>query len=160
MYEWYSQPLVGKVPAGNLLLSADILFSRATYTRLSSIARLLKMSIFSERTFYRIQKSHVYPFLDAYYKHNQTVVAEILRDRGPLILSVDGCCDSPGYSAKYCTYSLMDNSTGLILDYSLVQVTETGISVAMEKEGLQRCLKYVLDELNLHIATLAMYVFK
>ena len=52
-------------------------------------------------------------------------------------------------------------STGLILDYSLVQVTETGISVAMEKEGLQRCINYVLDELNLHIATLAVvYVFK
>ena len=48
-------------------------------------------------------------------------------------MSSDGRCDSPGYSANYCTYSLMDNATGLILDYSLVQVTETGTSVAMDK---------------------------
>ena len=38
----------------------------------------------------------------------------------------------------------MDNASDLILDYSLVQVTETGSSVAMEKEGLERCLTNVL----------------
>lgn len=35
--------------------------------------------------------------------------------------------------------------TELILDYSLVHVTETGSSVAMETEGLQRCLIQVLS---------------
>ena len=38
----------------------------------------------------------------------------------------------------------MDNATDLILNYSLVQVTETGSSVTMEKEGLERCLTNVL----------------
>jgi len=42
--------------------------------------------------------------------------------------------DSPGYSAKYCTYTLMDSATDLILDYSLVQCTETSSAVAMEKK--------------------------
>lgn len=82
-------------------------------------------------------------------------MAEILRERGPLVLSGDGRCDSPGYCAKYCTYSLMDSATGLILDYSLVQVTETGSSVAMKKEGLQRGLSHVLIKLDLPIAILA-----
>ena len=39
----------------------------------------------------------------------------------------------------------MDNATNLILDYSLIQVTETGRSVTMETEGLRRCLTHVLD---------------
>ena len=70
-------------------------------------------------------------------------------------MSGDGRCDSPGYNAKYCTYSLMDSATGLIIDYSLVQVTETGTSVAMEKERLQRCLTNISDNFNLQVATLA-----
>ena len=40
----------------------------------------------------------------------------------------------------------MDSATDFILDYSLVQVTETGSSVAMEKEGLRRCLEKLLAQ--------------
>ena len=40
----------------------------------------------------------------------------------------------------------MDSATDLILDYSLVQVTETGSSVAMEKEGLRHYLEKVLAQ--------------
>ena len=42
--------------------------------------------------------------------------------------------------------ALTHNATDLILDYSLVQVTETGSSVTMEKEGLERCLTNVLGK--------------
>ena len=41
---------------------------------------------------------------------------------------------------------LMDSATDLILDYSLVQVSEMGSSVAMEKEGLQCCLNKLLTQ--------------
>ena len=154
-FTWHSQPLVGKAAAGNLLLSAAIVFSGSTYTTFANIANLINLSLFSDRTFYKIQQTRIFPIVNAYYNQNQTVVAEILRQQGPLVLSGDGRCDSPGYSAKYCTYSLMDNATGLIIDNSVVQVTETGTSVGMEKEGLQRCLTTVQERLNLKIATLA-----
>ena len=97
---------------------------------------------------YRIQEARLFPLVNSYYKDNQIVIAEMLRDSGPLIVSGDGRCDSPGYCAKYCTYSLMDNSSGLIIDYSLVQVTETGTSWTMERKGLRRCLTKVLSEFN------------
>ena len=71
-----------------------------------------------------------------------------------LHLSGDGRCDSPGYSAKYGTYSLMDSTTDLILDYSLVQVTDVGSSVAMEKEGLRRCLDKLLTQ-GVSVASIA-----
>ena len=38
----------------------------------------------------------------------------------------------------------MDSVSDLILDYNLAQSTETGSSVAMEKEGLRRCLDSLL----------------
>ena len=63
-----------------------------------------------------------------------------------LKLTGDGRCDSPGYSAKYCTYSLMDSATDLILNYKLIQPLETGSSVAMEKEGLRQSLNYMLEQ--------------
>ena len=63
-----------------------------------------------------------------------------------LHLSGDGHCDSPGYSAKYATYSLMDSATDLILGYSLVHVSETGSSVAKEKEGLRHYLNKLLTQ--------------
>ena len=38
--------------------------------------------------------------------------------------------------SKVHTYFLIDSATDLILDYSLIQVSVVGSSVAMEKEGL------------------------
>ena len=111
------------------------------------------MPIFSESTFHTLQKEYLYPVLHTTYVQQQQTVTEFLRGK-PLQLSGDGRCDSPGHSAKYCTYSLMDSVTDLILDYSLVQVTETGSSVAMEKEGLQRCLSNVLSS-GLQIESIA-----
>ena len=74
----------------------------------------------------------------------QDAVLESLRGND-LKLSGDGQCDSPGYSAKYCTYSLMNSASDLILDYKLIQSSENGSSVAMEKEGLRRSLNYLLE---------------
>ena len=38
----------------------------------------------------------------------------------PLVLCEDGRNDSPGYSAQYCTYSLMDASSNQILAMEVV----------------------------------------
>ena len=83
----------------------------------------------------------------------QNAILELLRGND-LKLSGDGLCDSPGYSAKYCTYSLMDSATGLILDYKLIQSSETSSSVAMEKEGLRQSLNYLLEQ-DVFINTIA-----
>ena len=74
----------------------------------------------------------MYAVVHTIYVRQQEAVVEYLRGN-QLHLSGDGHCDSPGYSAKCATHSLMDSATDLILDYSLVQVSETGSSVAMEK---------------------------
>ena len=50
----------------------------------------------------------------------------------------DGRCDSPGHSAKYGTYTLMDEKTNLIIEFSIVQVMEATSSNAMEYEGCKR----------------------
>ena len=142
---WQSQPMVRGMAAGNLLLSAAILLCGLTFTGIANLADVLNLAMFSERRFYDLQKDYVYPVVHTTYVRQQEAVIEYLRDN-QLHLSGDGRCDSPGYSAKYATYSLMDSATDLILDYSLVHVSETGSSVAMEKEGLRRCLDKLFDQ--------------
>jgi len=131
--QWQSQPVVRRIPAGNLLLAAAILLSGQTFT---SFADVLNLVMFGERHYYDLQREYVYPVVHTTYVRQKEAVVEYLRG-SQLHLSGDGHCNNPGYNAKYCTYSLMDSATDLILDYSLVQCTETGTSVAMEKEGLR-----------------------
>ena len=80
----------------------------------------------------------MFPVIHTNYVMQQDAVLEFLRGNN-LQLSGDTVW---GYSAKYCTYSLMDSATNLILDYKLIQSSETGSSVAVEKEGLRRSLNY------------------
>ena len=150
---WQSQPLIRDVGVGNLLVAAAILFCGLTFTDISNLAKLLNLAMFSESTFYRLQKEYLFPVIHTSYVMQQDAVLEFLRGND-FKLSGDSRCDSPGYSAKYCTYSLMDSATELILDYKLIQSSETGSSVAMEKEGLRRSLNYLLEQ-DVSINTIA-----
>ena len=150
---WQSQPL--DMGAGNLLLSTAILFCGLTFTRVANMAQLLNLAIFSESYFYRLQKEYLFPVIHTNYLMQQDAVLEFLRGEH-LYLSGDGRCDSPGYNVKYCSYSLMDSASDLILDYKLIQSSETGsyVAILMEKEGLRRCLNYLLDR-DVSIDTIA-----
>ena len=150
---WQSQPLIRDMGAGNLLVAAAILFCDLTFTGISNLAKLLNLAMFSESTFYRLQKEYLFPVIHTNYVMQHDAVLKFLRGND-LKLSGDGRCDSPGYSAKYCTYSLVDSATDLILDYKLIQSSETGSSVAMEKEGLRRSLNYLLEQ-GVSIVTIA-----
>lgn len=69
---------------------------------------------------------------------------DTLKDK-ELILSGDGRCDSPGKSAKFCTYSLMDLESGLILHTETVDKREVALqSPNMEREGFIRSMRYLL----------------
>jgi hypothetical protein len=57
-----------------------------------------------------------------------------------VVLGGDARCDSPGYSAKYGSYTLMDLVTKKILDFQLVQVCMSNLSYVeihvLEQSGL------------------------
>ena len=150
---WQSQPLVRDLGAGNLMVAAAILFCGLTFTGISNLAKLLNLAMFSESSFYRPQKEYLFPVIHTNYLMQQDAILEFFRGNN-LQLSGDGRCDSPGYSAKHCIYSLTDSDTDLILDCKLIQSLETGSSVAMEKKGLRRSLNYLLER-DVSIVTIA-----
>ena len=62
--KWNSQPLLNAMPAGNLLVSAAILFSGNTYTNINSFSNFCGLPIISETKFYDIQKQYLWPIVN------------------------------------------------------------------------------------------------
>ena len=50
------------------------------------------------------------------------MIEEFKTEKKKLMVGGDGRADSPGYSAKYGTYSLLELSCNKIVDFQLVQV--------------------------------------
>ena len=65
------------------------------------------------------------------------MVRQELVNKGAINVNGDGRCDSPGHSAKYGT--LMEDDSGKVVAFSVVQVCEVTSSNSMEKEGFKRC---------------------
>ena len=70
-------------------------------------------------------------------------------------LAGDGRNDSPGHTARYCVYTLMEETAKLIVDLEVVDKRETGgMSAAMEKLAISRLLRRLRDVLQIsHVVT-------
>ena len=58
--------------------------------------------------------------------------------------------DSPGFSAKYCAYILMDHYLDIITDLEVVDHCKAGgTSTVMEKIALKRLMKRIIEKLRM-----------
>ena len=80
---WDSQPKINsKMPAGNLMLAATILFTRNTFKPFQALASLLNLKIICESTFYTIQKEVFFPVVHkTWNSHQAEIVNELLRKK-------------------------------------------------------------------------------
>lgn len=75
-----------------------------------------------------------------------------LKDRvGPVTLAGDGRCDSPGHSAKYGTYTMLDVDSEKVVDFKVVSVCEVKNSNAMEKKEFIDTLN-TIEEVGVRVA--------
>ena len=128
---WQSQPYINKMPAGNLLLSAAILFSGAMISQTLRIFEILKMECFSRVTFHKHQKNYLIPVVIKKWKEEQEHVIQSLSgfDRG-LVLSGDGRSDSPGHCAIYGAFTVIEQHVNKVFDIQLVQVSAKNMMLA------------------------------
>ena len=75
-------------------------------------------------TFYRYQSLYFIPSIKLFWnQHQSEIIAQHMgRD---LVVFRDGQCDSPGSSAVFSTYTIMDNDSGDIL--SLITVAKAEV---------------------------------
>ena len=86
----------------------------------------MNIQIPSSSTFYKLQSSYLLPVIDSEYeKRKHAIIAKILLDAEAgqgIEICGDGRSDSPGYNAKYTSYSFMEDKTKLIIHFELLQV--------------------------------------
>lgn len=100
---------------------------------------VLGVQFFSETVFYDIQRSFLVPVVNNFYVNHSYAIGQKCQGK-KMWLSGDGRCDSPGYNAKYCSYTMMEMKSQEIITFDLVQVTQATSSVAMEKLGFKNCM--------------------
>lgn len=144
-YVWRSQPLVNKMVLGNLLIAAAIMFSGNTFSRMQQFAHFLNLGFPSESTYLAIQHKYLCPVINEAWLLERRVILDNFNVES-LVVSGDGRCDSPGFCAKYCTYTLMELDTRQIVDFKVIHVAEASSSVGMEKVGLERCIQSLKDD--------------
>lgn len=81
----------------------------------------MNLQMFSSWTYTRLQSLYVAPSATVALDSEQATLLQDIHNR-PVVLGGDARCDSPGYSAKYGSYTLMDLVTKKIVDFQLVQV--------------------------------------
>ena len=140
---WRSQSLVRGIAEGNLRLAAAVLFSGNTFSRMSSICSFAGIRFIAEKTYFRYQKDYLFGVVNEAWLTWRGKQISHLQGKECCLVG-NGRCDSPGHSAKYCTYTFQDQDTCEFIDFNVMQVTEVGSSNRMEK----RCFVNLLDKIE------------
>ena len=142
---WRSQPYVGSFPAGNIHMSSAILFSGSSIRKVLRMFASFNIAHISSRTFSRHQKSFLFPAIKSVWSEQQDFLLDKLRSLPGTVLGGDGRADSPGHSAKFGSYAMVDLHTNTVVDLQLVQSNEVGSSYHMELEGLKQSMEFFVS---------------
>ena len=105
-YTWRSQPLVlGKYPAGNILLSFATLMSGSSISKVLLLFRHMGLKIYCARTFFYHHWKFMFPLILQYWEKSRAVLIE-LKGIKDSIWAGDGRFDSMGHSAGHMSYSM------------------------------------------------------
>ncbi|XP_057297107.1 uncharacterized protein LOC130626005 [Hydractinia symbiolongicarpus] len=145
VFDWKSQPMLGKMPAFNLLLSSAIFCSGNTYERVKKVANFSGLNFVNQRTYYDVQRSLIIPTVNDHFVKNIASAREDSRGENEACLG-DGRFDSPGKSAKYCTYSLQSSASNKIVATTTIQTTTGKGSAPLELQGFKNCLEQLSSD--------------
>ncbi|KAG1674498.1 hypothetical protein GQR58_015057 [Nymphon striatum] len=169
-HQWRSQPDIADTPAGNLKLSSAILFSGSCVAKILNLMRHMGIPTITEQTIYMHQRCYLQPAVSSVWEEEMATIDADIKARGGIINVGDGNAASPGHSANFGTYTLLETATKKVLQIELVSIswsfiilfqtfvgllqmvsvgmmslqgTEVSSSNAMEKEELVRAMKAI-----------------
>ncbi|XP_077486470.1 uncharacterized protein LOC144097699 [Amblyomma americanum] len=142
---WKNRDVVRQQPVLNLKFCAALLFSCNNPTASLRLLSSIGAEVVTDRTFFNIQKIHLWPAIDRVWRQQQEQLLKDVRGK-EVALAGDGRADLPGFSAKFGTYSLLDVQNNKLLHFELVQSNEVGGSCYMELEGLKRGLQFLENQ--------------
>ena len=123
------------VKKNQIVCMAAILLSGNNFTKFDLLAKFLSLETISESVFYKSQKLHCCPAIQNMWANVKTEVHSYLLSSGVTVAG-DGWNSSPGHTARYCVYTLMEEMTKMVVDIEVIDKRKTeGKSAAMEKKS-------------------------
>ena len=140
---WRSSPMSQRKFHCNVMFPAMASLCGLGYALLESVMSGLRMPYIGKTVFYQAVKVHLYPVIvERWVLMRDSLISSTRRQK--ITVSGDGHFDSPGWSAKYCTYSIMNNATGAIMDFFVVQ---RGMYFGdLETEGCKEVLRNLTEK--------------
>ncbi|KAL9985088.1 hypothetical protein ACROYT_G007452 [Oculina patagonica] len=121
-FMWRSQPFVlGRYPAGDVLLSFAVLMAGALISRILLVCRHMGLSVFSARTFFLHQRTFLFPVILHYWESYRASLVEKLKGMKDVVWEGDGRFDSMGHSAKYGVYTMLCTTIMKVVHFEVVQ---------------------------------------
>ena len=108
----------------------------------------MNIAICTRATLYNHQRLYVNQIIYNYWMRMQAgIVEKILRSGKPVNLTGDGQFDSPGFSARFLFYTMIDSTTKLVVDFYVAEKTMVSdklilTSVARSPQARIRIRKY------------------
>lgn len=131
------------------LLAVGVLISGNNFEKMKQFADFLNLHFVSQTTNYRVQSFFALPVVREFWSKMQGRLVDLYKDVG-VVLCGDARNDSPGHSAKYCVYTLMEHCLNVILDLEVVDVRQTkGSSTNMETFALRKLLERNMTKLQI-----------
>ena len=132
---WSSQPCLNRMPVGNLLLSAAILFTGSLVTKTFRLFDAMNLARMSQLAFYKHQKNYLQPIvLNKWKTQQKDMLIELSHLEGGLVIAGDGRSDSPGHCAKYGGFNTIECRLNRVIDIQVVQVFD----------NTKKCLKTIV----------------
>ena len=121
---WASQPsLPNGAPTGNMMLSTAILTTGALPSKVLRVLRHMLVAVYNSSTYFRHQREMVVTAIRrVWLVHQRWLIASLQAEQRPLVFGGDGRSDSPGHSAKFGSYVLVELESNAIINMQLVQV--------------------------------------
>lgn len=116
--------MLGKFPAGNLLLTFAILCSGTSINKILLVFRHMGVLVYYYPTYFYHQRHLLVPSIVKYWRGYQADLLAKLAGKEAVIAgdAGDGRHDSMGHPAKYGTYTIFCCTIGYIIHIVLVQV--------------------------------------
>ena len=139
-FVWRSQPLVlGKYPAGNILLSFAVLMAGASVNKILLVFRHMSRCAYAARTFFRHQRSLIIPTVLHYWQTYQENLFKKLKGMKAVEWTGDRRFDSMGHCEKYGVYTMFWTTIMKIVHFELVQVSEKHVNISMHSMVVFLC---------------------
>ena len=117
-FQWRSQPLVlGRYPAGNILLSYAILMAGGSVAKVLLVCRHMGLAVYSVRTFFVHQAKFLFPVILQFWETYQAKLISHLKRIKNVTWCGDGRFDSMGHCAKYGVYTMFCSTINKVVHF-------------------------------------------